>query len=74
MTINDVRNNIIDKVANMTIDNSGNDLIDCVANIAINDVGDNLNQSNSGDLQVQFADDLAGKTHQNLLSSQMIGI
>ena len=40
----------------------------------INDVGNGLNPDNASDIQVQFADNPSRKTHQNLLSSQMIGI
>ena len=74
MTTNGTVNYLIDKVMNMTINDARNDLIGCVANLIINDTRRNLNRANMSGVQVQFADDRAGKNHQNLLSSQMIGI
>ena len=74
MTINDVKNYLVNKVANMTIKNARNDLIGCVTNMTINDFAIYLFHVNVSDAKVQFADNPARKTHQNLLSSQMIRI
>ena len=63
LTINDVGNNMIEKVANMTIDNAGNYLIFCIADMTINDARNILKQEGASDAQIQFSDDLAGKTH-----------
>ena len=49
-------------------------MIHKVAKMTINSVRNNTNQANASGVQVQFADNPAGKTHQNLFSSQMIGI
>ena len=47
-------------------------MISKVTNMTIKDTRNNLNQANASDVQVQFADNPAGKTHQNLLSIRMI--
>ena len=73
MTINDAGNNLIPKVVNMTRNDAEKNLIGCVANLTINDVRNDLNVANASGVQVQFSDDLARKTHQNLLSSKKIG-
>ena len=49
-------------------------MIHKVAKMTINSVRNNTNQANASGVQVQFADNPAGKTHQNLLISRMIGI
>ena len=74
MTINDVGNNLIVKVVNITINDVRTNLIGYVKNLTIKDVRNDLNGANTSDLQVQLADNPAKKTHQNLLSSQNIGI
>ena len=68
-------NNLVNKVENLTINFvNQNDIINKVVNMKINDVGNDLNQANVSDIQVQFADDMVRKTHQNLFSSRMICI
>ena len=68
-------NYLINKFANLTIKTGNeNNLIDKVANMTIKNVGNDLNREKASDVQVQFADGPSGKTHQNLLSSRMIGI
>ena len=68
-------NNFIDKIVNLIINIADeNNLINKVTNMTINYIGNDLNQENASDVQVQFEVDPAGKTHQHLLSSQMIGI
>ena len=42
--------------------------------MTINGVGNDLDGVNASDVQVQFAGDPAGISHQNLLSSRKIGI
>ena len=90
MTINEVGNNLIDKVTNLiinkvgnyliekvaylTINNVGNILIKKSANLTINDTGNDSNIANASDLQVQFVGNSAGISHQNLLRGQMISI
>ena len=66
---------LIYKVTNSTI-NIVNEkyLINKVENMTINNVGKNLNQANVSELKIKFADNLSRKTHQHLLSIQMIGI
>ena len=66
---------MLNKAANLTINvGNENDIIKKVANMTINDVKYNLNQENASDVQVQFADDPARKTHQILLIGPMIRI
>ena len=74
MTINDVGNDLIEKVANMKIKYVGNNIIVFVVNMTINDAGNNLNGVKANVIQVQFEGDPAVKTHQNLLSRQKIRI
>ena len=66
---------LVNKVVNFKISNEvRNNMIDKFANMTINNVGKNLNQANVSELKIKFADNLSRKTHQNLLSIQMIGI
>ena len=66
---------LVNKVVNFKISNEvRNNMIDKFANMTINDVGNNLNGANAIDVQVQFAGDPIGNSHQNLLSSRKIGI
>ena len=74
MTINDARNDLINKVTNLTINYAGNDLIGKVAKLTINDAGNDVSRVIASDVQVQFAGNSAGISHQNLLSGRMIRI
>ena len=76
LTINAVNeNDLINEVMNLTINvRNKNNLVNKVANVTVNNAGNNLNQVNTRDVQFQFADDQDKKSHQNLLSSWMIGI
>ena len=74
LIINKVGNYLIEKVANLTINNVGNILIKKSANLTINNTGNDSNIANASDLQVQFVGNSAGISHQNLLSRRMIGI
>ena len=71
---NNVRNDLIEKVVNIKIKVTRKYLIGCIENLTINDSGKNFNRENVSEIQVQFADDPDGKTHQNLFSSRMIDI
>ena len=71
---NNVRNDLIEKVVNIKIKVTRKYLIGCIENLTINDSGNNFNRENVSEIQVQFADDPDGKTHQNLFSSRMIDI
>ena len=73
LTINVGNNkNMINKVTNLTINvGNENNMINKLANMTINDIANDLNQANASGVQVQFSDNPAGKTHQNLLSSRM---
>ena len=74
LIINDAGNDLIDNVMNMKINGTGKNMIGCVANKTINETRNDIDRSNMSDVQVQFASDPAGKTHQNLLSIQKIRI
>ena len=69
-----VGNDLIEKIVNITIKVTRKYLIGCIENLTINDSGNNFNRENVSEIQVQFADDPDGKTHQNLFSSRMIDI
>ena len=64
LTINDVQNCLLNKAKNLTLNNIRNDLIGWVENLTINDAGNNINRSNTIDVQIQLVGDLARKTHQ----------
>ena len=55
---------LIGGIANITINNIRNNLISCVINMTIKDAGNALIGGNASDIQVQFAGNQAGKTHQ----------
>ena len=74
MRINDVVNDLIEKVSALTINGVGKNLIDKVVKLKTSNVGKNSNRETVSDIQVQFAGDSAGISHQNLLSGRMIGI
>ena len=61
MTINNVGNYLVNKVANTKIENVGNNMISCIVNMTINDVRNNLKGETTSDIQVQFAGDPAAK-------------
>ena len=58
----------------MKINNVRNNLISCAVNMKINEVKNDINGANGSYVPVQFVGYPAGKNHQNLLSSQEIGI
>ena len=75
LTINMVRNDLINKVVNLTINiRNENNLIGCVANMTRNDVVNYINKADLSYLQFQFVDSPPGITRQSLLISRMIGI
>ena len=74
LTINDIGNGLINGVTNFTIDNIVNNIINKVSKLTINNVRNNSNGATPSDVQVQFADDSSGISHQTLLSGRMIGI
>ena len=55
MTIIDLRNDLINKVANLTINNVGNNVINEVANLKINDVKNDSNKVTASYILIQFA-------------------
>ena len=66
LTINMVRNDLINKVVNLTINiRNENNLIGCVANMTRNDVVNYINKADLSYLQFQFVDSPPGITHQS---------
>ena len=57
MTINDIKNDIINKVGKLTTNNAGNNIINKVANLTINDIQNDSNRATASDVQVQFSVD-----------------
>ena len=58
----------------MKINNFRNDLINKVANLTINDIGNDARKATASDVQVQFSRDSDGISHQDLLNSLVIGM